>query len=96
MKVFEQVDISHLKYLMKEYEKVKKNNKASDNEIKETTNNYSSYLDSMGLKMPSPRYKYDHQDKTTWKYLDSIGGERNDGRFKITEVFNPEFKYNNM
>lgn len=56
---------------------------------KSALRNIRIHLDQMGMKMPSPLYRYDEKDKSTWKFIDSkvIDGEY------FGEVMNPGFKY---
>jgi len=54
------------------------------------------YLDKCGFKMPQPFYKYDPEDKRTWKYLESQTNRLANGSFRVKQVLNPEFIYNHL
>lgn len=57
---------------------------------------YCYYLNSIGYTYPKPRYKYLEHDKTTWKYLDSSFRPDAQGRMRVTETLNPDFRYGHL
>ena len=64
---------------------------------KKNFNKVRKYLDSVGMKMPQPKWIYNEGDKRTWKWLE---GRLNIHLFtkKVTHVpvLNPEFAYNHL
>lgn len=52
-------------------------------------NRLRQYLDENGVKMPAPRYMYNHSDESTWMYLPT---EANAGLTRVCWN-NPSFKY---
>lgn len=55
------------------------------------------YLDSVGMKMPKPKYKYDVDNISTWKFLDGrISYSVKHDLKKYKNVYNPNFKYGHI
>ncbi|HWY33270.1 MAG TPA: hypothetical protein VNX68_01410 [Nitrosopumilaceae archaeon] len=55
---------------------------------------YRYYLDSIGYKMSLPKYPYNPNDKSTWKYLDiKVYGERSKGTIDGRGIKNDKWIY---
>lgn len=52
------------------------------------------YLDSVGMFMPSPRYQFRSEERSSWRFLDGrIHHDERSGITKYTNVYNHHFKY---
>ncbi len=52
------------------------------------------YLDSVGMKMPEPRYRYDETDMSTWMFLDGrVTFNELTKQYKYKNVFNHNFRF---
>jgi hypothetical protein len=52
------------------------------------------FLDHNGIRMPIPKYPYDHKDKSTWKYTNVVVyGDKRKERIFVTDLVNKEWKY---
>lgn len=63
---------------------------------KKCLNVYRNYLSRLGINVPHPIYPYDRKNKKTWKYLDCILNEEDDGktdRFVKGWILNNEWIY---
>jgi len=68
--------------------------KADNGDPQKAVIEIQKYLDSVGLYMPRPRYRYIENDKSTHKFLDGrVTGSVEKKNLKYVNVLNPKFAY---
>lgn len=64
---------------------------------KKRFNKVREYLDACGMKMPQPKWIYNHGDIKTWKWLEGrINIHPFTKKMTHTPILNPEFAYNHL
>ena len=61
-------------------------------EYKSVLDDYRFYLDSIGIKMPLPKYYFDSKDKRTWKYKEVIIGLEDNKPIYKRSVLNEDWE----
>lgn len=62
----------------------------------EHTNRLRDYLDSIGYRMPKPKWKFDNDDITTWPYLPGYMIEKNGVKIKHIPSINHSFRFKHL